>query len=141
MQLKRSATLYRKSKDGKIAFFIDDINAQAIYNFLSEDKANLKKFRYVLELLLEGRPPRDLYDKENIDKNCKNVSAIKLFKGIKNPRIYCQHYKSDKTMLYIIVAVELLVKKKSNRNSRNEIGIIRRVASYKYTLKDGINIY
>jgi hypothetical protein len=134
--LKRTATLYRKSKDGEKAFYIDDKNAQIIFDFLDEDNANLKKFLYVLELLLEGHPPRDLYDKENIDKNCEHITAIKLFKGTKNPRIYCQQYTAERPKHFVIVAIELLTKKKSNKNTNKEKSIIRRVARYKYTLTD-----
>jgi hypothetical protein len=89
--VNREAILYRKSKDGKKKFYIDKENASSILEFLKSDKANIKKFNHVLELLLKhDHPPRDLYDKENFEKGCEHVTAIKLFKGKKNPRIYCQ---------------------------------------------------
>ncbi|HPQ35751.1 MAG TPA: hypothetical protein PK563_14760 [Tenuifilaceae bacterium] len=134
--MKREAVLYRKSKDGKKAFYIDVENADSIYDFLKSDEANLKKFRYALDLLLEGRPPRDLYDKENFDKCCEHVTAIKLFKGKKNPRIYCQQYTDGCTKVFVIIAAELLEKKKSEGLTNKEKTIIKRVASYQYTLLD-----
>jgi hypothetical protein len=103
---------------------------------LQQDKTNVKKFNYVLELLLEHkRAPRDLYDKENFENGCKNITAIKLFKGKKNPRIYCQQYSINNKMVFVIIASELLVKKKSKALTHKEKSIIRRVASYQYHLK------
>ena len=135
--MKREAILYQTSKDGSKAFYIDKENAGAIVNFLKEDKANIKKFKYVLELLLEhAHPPRDLYDKEDFEKGCENITAIKLFKGKKNPRIYCQQYTVKEKKVFVIVASELLVKKKSEGLTNKEKTIIRRVASYQYELKD-----
>ncbi|KAB2869468.1 MAG: hypothetical protein F9K37_07980 [Bacteroidales bacterium] len=134
--MKRKAVLYRKSKDGKKAFYIDVENAESILYFLKSDEANLKKFRYALDLLLEGRPPRDLYDKENFDKSCEHVTAIKLFKGKKNPRIYCLQYTDGCTKVFVIIAAELLEKKKSEGLTNKEKTIINRVASYQYTLVD-----
>lgn len=90
----------------------------------------------VIELILEGRPPRDLYDKENIEKGCEHVSAIKLFKGTKNPRIYCQHYSHGELKVYVIVLSELLEKKTSKGNSKKEKAIIRRVAKKQYQLNE-----
>jgi hypothetical protein len=136
--LNRDALLYRKSKDGKKEFYIDAENASTIIDFLKSDPANLKKFKYVLELLLEhNRPPRDLYDKENFETGCEIVTAIKLFKGKKNPRIYCQQFAVKNKKVYVIVASELLEKKKSEKLTNKEKGLIRRVASYEYKLKDG----
>lgn len=134
--MKRTATLYRKSKNGKKEFYIDDVNAQVIYDFLKKDDANLKKFRYVVELLLEGRPPRDLYDKENINKKCEHITAIKLFKGKKNPRIYCQQYTEDCKKVFVIIAAELLEKKKSEGQKSKENTTIERVATYQYILRN-----
>ena len=94
--MKRKAILYRKSKDGKKAFYIDEQNASDIINFLKQDKAYVKKFKHILELLLEHpRAPRDLYDKENFEKGCEHITAIKPFKGKRNPRIYCQQYRHE----------------------------------------------
>lgn len=135
--MNRNATLYKQSADGTKLFYIDDLNAKSILGFLASDKANAKKFKYVLELLLEhNHPPRDLYDKENIEAGCEHITAIKLFKGKKNPRIYCQQYTLQNKKVFVIIASELLVKKKSEGLTNKEKTIIRRVASYNYQLKN-----
>lgn len=134
--MNRFAVLYQNSKDGKKSFYIDEINSQSIFDYLSEDEAHIKKFRYALELILDGRPPRDLYDKENIDSNTEHVYAIKLFKGKRNSRIYCQQLSHFEQKNFLIIAVELLPKKKSQKNTKKEREIIRRVAGYNYTLKN-----
>ncbi len=135
--MKRDAILYRKSRNGKKEFYIDRDNSEELLNFLKSDKANIKKFRYVLEMILEHQNPnRDLYDKENFEKGCEHITAIKLFKGKRNPRIYCQQYTEHDKEVFVIIASELLVKKKSERLSNKEKSIIRRVASYQYELKE-----
>ncbi len=138
--MQRNATLYKTSKDGTREFYIDDLNTKELVKFLKQDKANIKKFNYVLDLLLEyKRTPRDLYDKENFEKGCENITAIKLFKGKRNPRIYCQQYSVNNKKVFVIIASELLVKKKSEGLTNKEKTIIRRVASYQYQLKTSKN--
>jgi hypothetical protein len=136
--MKRVAELYKTSVDGKRAFYIDVINSKELMAFLAKDRANIKKFNHVLELLLEHKHhiPTDVYDKENFEKGCEKITAIKLFKGKKNPRIYCQQYTEDGKQVFVIIASELLEKKKSNKLTNKEKSIIRRVASYQYTLKE-----
>ena len=91
-----------------------------------------------MELLLEHprQIPRDLYDKEDFEPGCEHITAIKLFKGKRNPRIYCQQYAIDGKQIFVIVASELLEKKKSEGLSKKEKAIIQRVASYQYQLHD-----
>jgi hypothetical protein len=135
--VKRKATFFRSSTNGKKAFYIDDENSASIIEFLKSSSAYRKKFEYILKLLLEHeRPPRDLYDKENIEKGCEHITAMKPAKGKNNPRIYCQQYKDSEREVYVIVASELLEKKKSEGLTNKEKTIIRRVASYQYELSD-----
>lgn len=134
--MNRKAVLYKTSKDGKREFYIDEINSTELRIFLAKDRANIKKLNYVLEILLEHphNIPTDIYDKENFEKGCEKVTAIKLFKGKKNPRIYCQQYTENGKKVFVIIASELLEKKKSNSLTSKEKSIIRRVASYQYQL-------
>ena len=135
--MKRNAILYRTSKDGKRAFYIDEQNSKALMVFLKKERVNIKKFNHILEILLEQpfHIPTDIYDKENFESGCEKVAAIKLFKGKKNPRIYCQQFTEQGKKVFIIIASELLEKKKSNKLTSKEKSIIRRVASYTYQLK------
>ena len=132
--MKRKAELIEISADGKKAFYVDAVNSQEIMAFLESDPANLKKFKTALQLILNHRAPRDLYDKENFEKGCEHVTAIKLFKGKKNPRIYCQQFTDGETERFVIIGVELLEKKKSQKLTAAEKSIIRRVAQYEYDL-------
>lgn len=130
---KRKAVLLRSSKDGKKALYIDEENAPSIIQFLNSKSSFRNKFSLIQELILnENRPPRDLYDKENIDKQCANVTAIKLAKGKDNPRIYCQQFSRKDKQIYVIIASELLEKKKSQKLTKKEKQIIHRVANHEY---------
>lgn len=132
--MKRKAELIKISQDGKKAFYLDAKNSGKIMAFLKSDPANLKKFQTTLELILNHRAPRDLYDKENFEKGCEQVTAIKLFKGKKNPRIYCQQFTDGDTERFVIIGIELLEKKKSQKLTVTEKCIIRRVSKYEYDL-------
>jgi len=134
--MTKTATLLKKSENGRKAIYIDDENAEAILKFLKETKGTTQKFWMVVNLILEGRPPRDLYDKEDIEKGCENVTAIKLFKGKRNPRIYCQQYAHGELKIYVIVLSEILPKKTSQGISKKEKSLIRKVAKKQYTLHD-----
>lgn len=132
--VKRKAKLIEISADGKKAFYVDAANSQEIMAFLKSDPANLKKFKTALQLILNHRAPRDIYDKENFEKGCEHVTAIKLFKGKKNPRIYCQQFTDGESERFVIIGVELQEKKKSQKLTAAEKSIIRRVAQYEYDL-------
>lgn len=132
--MKRKAELIQISDDGKKAFYLDEDNSGEIMAFLRSDQANLKKFRTALEMILNHQAPRDLYDKENFEKGCEKITAIKLFKGKKNPRIYCQQFTDGDTERFVIIGVELLEKKKSQKLTATEKSIIRRVSKYEYDL-------
>ncbi|WP_017733389.1 hypothetical protein [Nafulsella turpanensis] len=130
---KRKANLIRLSNDGKKEFYVDAENAPQIIDFLNSTSAYKKKFALVTDLILnENRPPRDLYDKENIEKGCEHVTAIKLAKGKNNPRIYCQQFSRKDKKVFVIIACELLEKKKSQGLTNKEKQIIRKVAKYEY---------
>ncbi|MFC4871738.1 hypothetical protein [Negadavirga shengliensis] len=132
--MKRKANWIKTSDDGKKAFYLDDENSGEILAFLEQDPANAKKFRTALELILNHRAPRDIYDKEDFEKGCEHITAIKLFKGKKNPRIYCQQFSDGQTERFVIIGVELLEKKKSQKLTEREKNIIRRVAKFEYDL-------
>lgn len=93
--MRRKAFLYRKSDDGKRAFYIDEQNAEALFKFLQEDLKRAKKFATALRYILSGQVTREIYGQENIEKGCEHVYAIKMFKGGQNARIYCQQYYED----------------------------------------------
>ncbi|MGB3183022.1 MAG: hypothetical protein WBB45_16640 [Cyclobacteriaceae bacterium] len=61
---------------------------------------------------------------------------MKLAKGKNNPRIYCQQFSRKDKQVYVIVASELLEKKKSQKLTNKEKQIIRRVATHEYYFDD-----
>jgi hypothetical protein len=132
--VKRKAELIKVSNDGKKALYLDEENSGEIMAFLKSDPANLKKFSTAVEMILNHQAPRDLYDKEDFEKGCEKVTAINLFKGKKNPRIYCQQFADGETERFVIIGIELLGKKKSQKLTSQEKAIIRRVSKYEYDL-------
>tara|TARA_Y100000588_G_C13698515_1_gene687608 strand:+ start:85 stop:471 length:387 start_codon:yes stop_codon:yes gene_type:complete len=127
----------RLSNNGKKALYIDAENAGEILAFIKSKPSFQNKFKNIQELILEhNMPPRDLYDKEDFEKGCEHITAMKLAKGKDNPRIYCQQYSHKGKERFVIIASELLEKKKSQGLTNKEKQLIRKVAKYDYELED-----
>lgn len=95
----------------------------------------MKKFRYIVDLILRNIRNTELYDKEDINGACKDVYAMKLFKNGQNARLYCKQQKTSTGTLYVIVG-ELLEKKKNNRVHNEEKALITKVSTYEYEIKE-----
>lgn len=121
------------SKDGKRILCIDIDNYTTIFEYINRDEKHQKKFRYIAGIILEGHKNTDVYDKENIDNSCKDVTAMKFFKQGTNDRIYCKEITlEDKT--FVIIASELFEKKKSQKNNKKNIPIIKKVGKTEYEI-------
>ena len=132
---KRYAYIIQSSENQKRHICIDAINEQQIMTFLKEDAARIKKFRQIVNLILDGLRNTDLYDKEDIDKNCKDVTAMKMFKGGQNIRLYCKEMRNIAGSFYVIV-VELLPKKKDQKVKGKVKTLIQTVANYEYQITE-----
>jgi len=122
-----------KSKDGKRIICIDTDNWKTIIAYLNQDVKHKKKFEYICGVLLDGHRNTDIYDKEDINDKCKDVTAMKFFKGQDNDRIYCKEMSlEDKT--FVIIAAELFEKKKTQKNSKKNKPIIEKVGKYEYEI-------
>ena len=56
---------------------------------------------------------------------------MKFFKGQENARVYCKEVKTQNKTT-VIIAAEVLERKKQTKLTYKEINIIHRVASYEY---------
>ncbi|MFX0558673.1 hypothetical protein ACOCEA_17885 [Maribacter sp. CXY002] len=122
-----------KSSDGKRIICIDIENWEEIFEYINQDDKHLKKFKYICGVILDGHRNTDVYDKENINSNCKDVTAMKFFKGNDNDRLYCKELTlKDKT--FVIIACELFKKKKSQKNNKKNIPIITKVGKAEYEI-------
>lgn len=129
----RQAYILQSSKDGRRHLCIDVENENKIFDFLNEDKTRIKKFRQIRDIVLRGLRVTELYGKEEIDSKSKNVTAMKLFKGGQNIRIYCKEQRSITGMFYVIAA-ELLPKKKDKKIKEKTKTLIHKVGSYEYEI-------
>lgn len=102
--------------------------------YIQRDPRHLKKFRHIVSLILEGHRNTELYDKEEINDQTKGVTAMKLFKGQENDRIYCKEYTTEQGKVFVVVAAELREKKKTQKNAHKEKNLIETVAGYEYEL-------
>lgn len=130
--MKRKAVIIKRSNDGSRCIAIDQDHAEDLLAFFNQDKRYKKKFLHICELILGNHMNRELYDKEEPDDKSKGVRAMKFFKGQDNARVYCKEVTLD-NKTFVVVAVEVLTKKKQTKLTHKETTIIHRVASYEYT--------
>ncbi len=129
--MKWFAIIIKESSDGRRSIAVDEENAEELLKFFRQDKRYKKKFNHICDLILGNHVNRDLYDKEEPDDKSKGVRAMKFFKGQENARVYCKEVTSrGKTT--VIIAAEVLERKKQTKLTHKEINIIHRVASYEY---------
>jgi hypothetical protein len=130
--VKKGCELMMVSKSGKRAIFIDTENKEEIWEYLSRTDKHKKKFAYISKHILEGLRNTEIYDKEDINDKCKNVTAMKFFKGGSNDRLYCKEISTEDGVFVVITSI-LHEKKKTQKNSNREITKIENVGMYEYT--------
>lgn len=121
------------SKDAKRSIYIDSENKDEILSYLRRDNRHKKKFQFISEIILGGHKNTDVYDKEDINDRCKEVTAMKFFKGQENDRIYCKEVSSD-SGVHIVVAAILHERKKTTKLSSKEKSLIEKVGGYNYEI-------
>lgn len=129
--MKRKCKLIRKSKDGRREIYIDSDNMSTILNYIKQNDTHKKKFLQIVDLILGGYRNTELYDKEDINRKCKDIYAMKFFKGGSNDRIYCKEFSSD-SGVRVVICVELFEKKKSQGVNKKLEPIIDKISTYEY---------
>lgn len=129
--MKRTCRKIICSKDEKRAIYIDVQNEAEILGYLLQDERHRKKFLFIAEIILEGLRNTEVYDKEDINNKCKDVTAMKFFKGQENDRIYCKEIHNHKGV-FIVVAAVLYEKKKSGKLTKEQKNIINAIGGYDY---------
>jgi len=131
--MKRAYKQLISAKDGKRAIYLDEENAAEIIAYFTRDARHIKKFKFISEIILGGFKNTSVYDKEDINEKCKDVTAMKFFKGQDNDRIYCKEVHSSKGT-YIVVAAILYEKKKTGKLNQEQKNIINKIATYHYEI-------
>lgn len=131
--MRRKCKYLIGSKDGKRAIFLDTENSQEIYDYLNRDNRHQKKFKFISDIILGGHKNPNIYDKEDINEYCKDVTAMKFFKGQENDRIYCKEINTPDGMFIIVYAI-LYEGKKSKKLTQEQKNIIIKVGGYQYEI-------
>lgn len=134
--MQRQCFIYKSSDDGRRHICIDLQNAELILQYIKMDEKYKKKFKQITEIILRRFRVPELYDKENINNNCKGVTAMKFFKTGENSRIYCKEFTNEKGIFYV-VAAEILHKKKDEGNKKKTKNLIEKVSNYDYEIIPG----
>ena len=58
---------------------------------------------------------------------------MKFFKGQENDRIYCKQFSNSGGQFFVVTS-ELFTGKKSQKLTKQQIGVLERIASYEYTI-------
>ena len=128
---KRQCIIIRSSQNNKKHICVDVTNAKQIIGYINQDDRYKKKFNHIVELILTNKRNSELYDKEDISSSCKDVTAMKFFKGQENGRLYCKEMAGPNGMFYIIMS-ELVDKKKQKRVNGKLKSLIEKVSTYEY---------
>lgn len=112
--------------------YVDEENAISILNWIEEDKQREKKFKYVSQLFLINKTTKDIFEKEDVNSDTKDVWAIKL-KLSKNSRIYCKGYELEDGSFHLVMG-EYLEHKDSQKLNHKCIALIKKVADYEYSI-------
>jgi hypothetical protein len=131
--MKRNSKHLISSKDEKRAIYIDEENIKEIIAYLNKDDRHRKKFKFISDIILGGHKNPDVYDKEAINNNCKDITAMKFFKGQENDRIYCKEIHTDKGVFIVIMAI-LYERKKTTKLNREQKNLIEKIADYTYEI-------
>lgn len=136
--MKRRAKIIRLNDSQSRVICVDVIcvdvdNYKEILEYIGRNEKHKKKFNFIVEIILNNLKNRDVYDKENIDKKSKGVTAMKFFKGGSNDRIYCQEKTIGKNT-FIVIASVLFEKKKTQGVKQKVKNIIHKVANYEYEI-------
>lgn len=124
-----------------VELYIDEKNATEILTIL---KQNQSKFRKILYILLQGKYQNDLYGKENISPETKDLTALKfkLGKG-KNYRIYCKEYFDEKVINLSTRSIQnkkvvliLPVNKKSDELDKKLRNLLTTIGGYDYEFEE-----
>ena len=129
--MKRKCKKILSTKDESRAIYIDEENSEEILNYLNQDARHRKKFKFITDIILGNLKNTEVYDKEDIDKNCKNITAMKFFKGQENDRIYCKEITSKKGT-FIVIAAILQERKKTTKLTNQQKTKIKNLANYEY---------
>jgi hypothetical protein len=93
------------AKDGKRSVYVDSLNKEYILEYITRDDRHKRKFQYIIDIILGGHKNTEVYDKEEINSKCRNVTAMKFFKGQENDRIYCKEVHSSNGIFIVIASV------------------------------------
>ena len=131
--MKRKAKIIRYNDDKSRAICVDVKTASQILEYANRSDQHKKKFRYICDIILKNLKNTEVYDKENINKKCKDGTAMKFFKGRTNDRIYCKE-QTIENKTFVVITSELFEKKKTQKVKGKNKKIIEKVGSYEYEI-------
>lgn len=131
--MKKIAKVIQYNEDKTIALCVDVDTWDTIHEYISRTPQHKKKFLFIANVILKRLRNTDVYDKEDINSKCKDVTAMKFFKRGANDRIYCKEQKTEEK-LFVVVAAELFEKKKTKGVNQKIKNIIEKVAKNEYEI-------
>lgn len=134
--MKKKCIKIRTSPNGRKFICVDSDEAAIILNYINQDNRHKRKFMYITDIILNNLRNPEVYDKEDIDGNCKDVYAMKFFKGQENDRIYCKQQTLENG-IFVVITSRLVLKKKKTKLTNEQKQIIRTIATYNYELEEG----
>jgi hypothetical protein len=131
--MKRKYEILQRSTTYERVIGVDSEEREKIMKLLEGNSKYIKKFRYVVDKILEQ--PNMYFDdyKKIKTSHRETITEIRLFPNGDNCRIYCKEQLIEGTLHCVILAV-LLEKKKSQKINKVIQQIINRIKNYEYEL-------
>lgn len=119
--------------ESTVEIWIDEDNKKEILSFLFKKKKsgqyiNRDRFRLIINVVLSGKYNRILYDKEEVSKKAKNVTAMKFTRGKTNFRIGCKEFSVKGKKVVMIC----LFDKDSEDNEKKIKTVYEIIGGYEY---------
>ena len=132
--MKRKYEILQRSTTYERVIGVDSEEREEIMKLLEGNSKYIKKFRYVVDKILE-QPNMYFDDYKKIKKSHREtITEIRLFPNGDNCRIYCKEQLIEGTLHCVILDV-LLEKKKSQKINKVIQQIINRIKNYEYELR------
>lgn len=132
--MERKCKLARKKSPQNVEIWIDSETFQEIFAYIGQDERHKNKFIDIANIILGNLNNRHLYRREDINKDAKDVTAMRFFVGQENDRIYCK--ETSRGDIKIVIMSVLHLHKETNELSQEEINIINTIAKYEYKFEE-----
>lgn len=134
LTLKRKCVKLAASPDGKIVICIDQANKASIIAYVQKTELHLKKWKQIVNVILNGYSNSELYGREDLMEQSRVVRVMKFYIKPGYEKLYCKEYLTNGG-LFIVITELVYSRKKSRKVSKKDLPIIEKIGQYEYEIE------